>query len=160
MNMKQMQVLPPVAHGVLDYLTGATLLAAPKLFGFDRSRGPAKKTAQLFGAIILGQAMLTDYKLGLFKVLPLKMHLMMDYALGPLIALSPFLFGFRRSRKPASWLTHVVAGLIGTLATPMTRTEPEPMSGGRRLEDMQRAEYAHGSLDWERERMSAGAGID
>jgi hypothetical protein len=144
----------------MDYVTAASLLAAPKLFGFDKSRGPAMKTAQIFGALILGQAAMTDYKLGLLKVLPFKMHVMMDYVLGPLMALSPFLFGFRHGRKKASWLTHVVAGLTGIVTTVLTRTAPEGMSR-RRMRDADRESvYGYGQQDWEAERMRAGAGTD
>ena len=161
MNVKQMQVLPPDAHGVMDYVTGATLLAAPKLFGFDHGNNPAMKAARIFGALILGQAAMTDYKLGLFKVLPFRMHLMMDYVLGPAMALAPFLFGFSKRRNKASWLTHVVAGLTGIATTVMTRMPPAGMRDIMREEGVLESQMGYGSPQWERRRrMPAGSELE
>ena len=161
MNMKQLQVLPSVSHGVMDYLTGAALLAAPKLLGFDHGSNPAMKTARLFGALILGQAVMTDYKLGLFKVLPFRMHLMLDYVLGPAMALAPFLFGFNKRHNKASWLTHVVAGLTGIVTTVLTRMPPAGMREIMREEGVLESQYGYGSPQWERvRRMPARPGTE
>jgi hypothetical protein len=163
MNIRQMQKLSPDMHGILDYATGAALLAAPNLLGFARARGNAAKTARLFGGLILGQAMLTDYKYGLLKVLPFRMHLAMDWALGPFMALSPFLFGFRGGRKPASWLTHVIAGTWATVTTAMTRpSDAAEWEDEEMMEDDRELAYGRREeIEWEpagRGRMPAGSG--
>jgi hypothetical protein len=159
-----MQVISPDVHGVLDYVTGAALLAAPRLFGYARARGQAAKSAELFGSLILGQSVMTAYRYGLLKVLPFKMHLALDWAMGPFLALSPFLFGFTGGRKKASWLTHVIAGTWVLATTAMTRPTHVPYEDEEDLEAAVR-EQPDGwrDVDWEPaygRRMPAGAGTD
>jgi hypothetical protein len=165
MNLGKVQVLSPEVHGVLDYVTGATLLAAPKLFKFERAGGPAVTIPRMLGSLILGQAAITDYKAGLIKVLPFNLHLAMDYALGPFLALSPFLFGFHRRRR-AAWLPHVLTGAFVTLTTLMTRPKPEWQRAEERLSrDVDQAiDYGrHIEADVERavrDQMPAGTSLD
>jgi hypothetical protein len=163
MNIGKIQVLSPEVHGVLDYVTGSTLLAAPKLFKFDRAGGPAVTIPRVLGSLILGQSAITDYKAGLIKVLPFNLHLAMDYALGPFLALSPFLFGFHRRRR-AAWLPHVLTGAFIALTTLMTRPQTEWQRAEARLSrDMEQAvDYGRRvGEDVERavrDRMPAGTG--
>jgi hypothetical protein len=166
MNLKQMQVISPEMHGVLDYVTAGTLLAAPKLFRFDKLRGPAVRVPRIFGSMILGQAAMTDYRLGLLKVLPFNMHLALDYALGPFLALSPFIFGFSQRRRRA-WLPHLLTGAFILLTTAMTRPQPQWQRDEQRLSRAMEREMAYGgrereqAFDQERQgRMPAGSGMD
>ncbi len=153
MKLKDIQVLSPETHGVLDYVTAGALLAAPKLFKFERAGGPAVQVPRILGSMIMGQAAMTDYKLGLIKLLPFNLHLALDYALGPFLALSPFLFGFNRRRKNA-WLPHVLTGAWILLSTAMTRPQPAWQRDQAKLHRAMEREMAYGSpdreLDWER----------
>lgn len=120
--MVNLKVISPEMHGVLDYPMAGVLMAAPKLFGFNKRHGPQSTIPRVLGSMILGQSAMTDYKPGLVKALPMKTHLMMDYALGAFLALSPFLFGFFKKRPAKEWLPHTVAG-AGILAQAlMTRS--------------------------------------
>lgn len=92
-------------HGVLDYLTGATLIGAsqlPLLRG--RFAGRALATA---GANHLAYSLVTDYELGVLKRLPYKAHLALD-AVGALaLAAAPWLRG--REQPVDRW----VPGAVG-----------------------------------------------
>jgi hypothetical protein len=165
MNLGRIQVLSPEAHGVLDYITGVTLLAAPNLFRFDKLRGPAVLTARLAGIMVLMQAALTDYKLGLIKLIPLRTHLTIDMLSGPFLAMSPFLFGFSRRRQRA-WMPHVVAGMgelfSAVLTRPTTALEAEEERLTRAMERALEPARERGAAEWEatRRRMPAGTGAD
>jgi hypothetical protein len=136
--LESLQVISPRMHGMLDYPTGAALLAAPNLLGLADEGGPAAMVPRALGAMILGQSAMTDYDMGLVKALPFKAHLALDYLAGPLLALSPFLFGFRR--KPArSWLPHVLAGLYVLVTTLMTRPHARPRLTPQALAERARA---------------------
>lgn len=49
-------------HGILDYATGALLLAAPYLFGFATG-GIEQWLPQLLGAMTIAMSLFTDYEL-------------------------------------------------------------------------------------------------
>ena len=101
-----MRVIPTFAHGIIDYLTGLTLLAAPYLFGFADGSA-AQIVPMLVGVAIIGQSLMTQYELSLAKVIPMPMHLMLDMGAGALLAASPWLFGF----SDRVYLPHLIVGL-------------------------------------------------
>ena len=92
-------------HGVTDYTAGATLTTIfPRLAGIQGTR--SARQIRIAGAIHAGYSTITDYPLGIVKVLPFRAHLMID-AVGALaLAATPFIIGqFVRGRK--YWMPHV-----------------------------------------------------
>ncbi|MDB6123620.1 MAG: hypothetical protein JWQ71_2613 [Pedosphaera sp.] len=122
-----MKTIPTYVHGILDYIVGIVLLIAPNLFGFANLGGPPVVIPRVIGIVVLLQALFTNYELGLFKVLPMRFHLSMDYVLSIFLALSPWLFGFH-SQPAHVWMPHVIVGLAVFIATWMTQTEPRRIS--------------------------------
>ena len=94
-------------HAVLDYLTGALLVAAPWLFGFA-GNAAATWVAVIFGVALIGYSLFTDYELAASRRIPMGVHLMLDGASGVLLLASPWLFGF----APVVAWPHVVIGLL------------------------------------------------
>ena len=97
-------------HGVVDYTAGATLLSVfPKLAGVEGTR--SARQIRTAGAIHAGYSALTDYPLGVVKVVPYKAHLALD-ALGAVaLAATPFVTGqFRKGRR--HWVPHVALALF------------------------------------------------
>jgi hypothetical protein len=92
-------------HGATDYTAGATLLTVfPHLVGIEGTR--AARQIRVAGAIHAGYSTITDYPLGVVKVLPYKTHLTLD-ALGALaLAATPFVTGQWREGR-SQWLPHV-----------------------------------------------------
>ncbi|HYE33165.1 MAG TPA: SPW repeat protein [Methylomirabilota bacterium] len=118
-----MKVIPAYMHGIMDYLGGLLLLMAPNLFGFADVGGAPVLIPRLLGIIILAQALLTDYEVGLFKVMPMRMHIFNDYFASLFLAASPWLFGF--ADQPSNvWMPHLFAGLSIFVLSLMT--EPFP----------------------------------
>ena len=115
-----MRFIPTRVHGILDYATGLLLIAAPWLLGFARY-GAETWIPVLLGAGALAYSLLTDYELGLVKVLPMKAHLALDAASGVLLAASPWLFGFA-GRGRRYWLPHALMGATEILAAATTKT--------------------------------------
>jgi hypothetical protein len=83
--------ISPKLHGVIDYLAVPLLLAAGPLFGFKGV--PAETTSTLAG-IVLVLAVFTAYPLGLVKMIPIKMHLVIDAVLGIGMIVSLFVLHF------------------------------------------------------------------
>src|SRR3954468_10155964 len=88
-----MKIIPKFYHGIVDYLSGVLLLLAPNLFGFAEMSGAVVWLPRIAGIVILLQALMTNYELGLIKVIPMAMHLIADYVIGAFLVVSPFVFG-------------------------------------------------------------------
>lgn len=109
-------------HGILDYATGALLLAAPYLFGFATG-GIEQWLPQLLGAMTIAMSLFTDYELSISRVIPLRVHLVMDMVSGALLAVSPWLFGF----AGLIWWPHLLVGLVEIVVPMLTRRTPARM---------------------------------
>ena len=97
-------------HGVVDYTAGTFLLTAfPRLAGIEGTR--SARQIRTSAAIHAGYSTITDYPLGIVKLLPFQMHLALD-ALGALaLAATPFVTGqFKRGRR--QWVPHVALALF------------------------------------------------
>ena len=83
-------------HGVLDYLTGAMLIGASQLPPLrDRFAGRALGVA---GAGHVGYSLITDYELGLARVLSYRAHLGLDAVGAIALAAAPWLVGRESAR--------------------------------------------------------------
>lgn len=92
-------------HGVTDYVAGSTLLTVfPRLAGIQETE--AARQIRVAGAVHAGYSTLTDYPVGIVKLIPYKVHLALD-GLGTIaLAATPFLTGqWRKGRK--HWAPHV-----------------------------------------------------
>lgn len=118
-----MKIISTYVHGILDYLVGIVLFAAPNIFGFADVGGAAVLVPRLIGALILLQSVLTRYELSLVKLIPMRTHLGMDYFLTLVLALSPWLFGFANEPGNA-WMPHFITGALGFGLALMTEREP------------------------------------
>ena len=107
-------------HGFIDYVAGLVIIASPWLFGFADGSA-AQWVPVVVGLALLGSSLLTDYELGLVRVIPMPVHLGLDCIAGLLLAVSPWLFGF----SDRVWLPHVVLGAFEVMASFITRTVPD-----------------------------------
>ena len=97
-------------HGVVDYTAGAFLSTAfPRLAGIEGTR--AARQIRTGAAIHGGYSTLTDYPLGVAKLLPFKAHLALD-ALGAIaLAATPFVTGqYEKGRR--QWVPHVALAVF------------------------------------------------
>jgi hypothetical protein len=115
-----MRFIPTRVHGMMDYLVGILLIAAPWLFNFDRG-GAETWVPVLLGAGAIVYSLFTDYELGMVRRLSMPTHLMLDLGSGILLALSPWLFGF----SEYVWEPHLIVGLIEIGTSLMTRRVPD-----------------------------------
>jgi hypothetical protein len=94
-------------HGILDYIIGIALIAAPWVFGFANS-GPETWVPVILGAGSILYSLITNYELGLAGVLAMRTHLRLDIVVGILLAASPWIFGFAH----VVWAPHLIVGLL------------------------------------------------
>ena len=97
-------------HGLTDYSVGATLLTVfPRLTGINGTESASQVRAA--GAVHAGYSTLTDYPLGVVKLIPYKAHLALD-AIGALaLAATPFVTG-QYKRGARHWVPQVALSVF------------------------------------------------
>jgi hypothetical protein len=112
-----MRFIPTRIHGLMDYITGVLLIAAPFLFAFANG-GVAQWLPMILGVAIIVMALMTDFELSLANLIPMPLHLGVDALGGLLLAASPWLFGFA---DQVFW-PHLIIGIMEIGLALMTRT--------------------------------------
>ena len=83
-----MKPISPIIHGIIDYATVGLFLAAPSLLGFG---GTAALLSYLLAGVHLLMAVLSNMPLGLLKLVPMRLHALVELIVGPsLIGLALF----------------------------------------------------------------------
>lgn len=114
-----MRIIPTRIHGMLDYLSGLLVAASPWIFGF--ADGGAKTWVPVvLGLGVILYSLTTDYELGLTKIIPMPIHLLLDLGGGAILAASPWIFGFADD----VWAPHLILGLLEIGASLTTQTGP------------------------------------
>ncbi len=114
-----MRIIPTRIHGMLDYLIGVILIAAPWLLGFAAG-GAETWVPVLVGAAVILYSLITDYELGAIPMISVPTHLLLDIAGGAFLAVSPWLFGF----ADFVFVPHLVVGLLEIGTAAMTERAP------------------------------------
>ncbi len=83
-------------HGIIDYCHAAFFLGMALVC--SKSNPRAAKAALLTGSFVLLQSLLTDYPLGVKKVIPFRIHGRMDAAFAASSLMVPRVFGFSESK--------------------------------------------------------------
>lgn len=112
--------ISPKLHGVIDYLAVPLLLAAGPLFGFNGL--PAETTSTLAG-IVLVVAAFTAYPPGLVKMIPMRVHLVIDAVLGIGMIASPFVLHFSSDARACYFF--VGFGIVVLLLMLLTETRSD-----------------------------------
>jgi hypothetical protein len=117
-------------HAVMGIIVSIILFFAPNIFGFSDNGGAAVAIPRIVAVVLFLSELVTNNGLSLANLIPMRVHLMMDTAVGIFLAISPWLFGFYKQGTNA-WLPHLIVGLIYAGTAVMTRTEPEANTSRR-----------------------------
>jgi hypothetical protein len=99
-----------IIYGLLNYVLAALFLAMPFINGNEQSI-TAHIVTSFSGAFILVVTLLTNFELGVLRVISLREYLFFGLIAGGFLLVSPFIFGF----YPYGFILHLVAGI--TLST-------------------------------------------
>jgi hypothetical protein len=77
-----MKLVSRITHGIVDYITVALFALAPSLLGFA---GTAALISYALAAIHLTMTLLTDMPLSVFKIIPMKLHSIVEMLVGPFL---------------------------------------------------------------------------
>lgn len=114
-----MRVIGTRAHGYIDYIVGVLLIAAPWIFKFYQG-GAESWVPIVLGVSIILYSLLTDYELGMSRMISMRTHLALDVLGGIFLAVSPWLFGF----ADYIWEPHVIVGVLEMVVALMTKRMP------------------------------------
>lgn len=118
--------IPLKLHAALEPLIAAIIIASPWIFQFSETT-TATVICVIVGAVMLLVGSMTDWRLSLVRLIPLRMHLAGDLVLGAVLVLSPLVFGFSDEGGPTRFM--VIAGVLELMTALMTRwdaLEAEP----------------------------------
>jgi hypothetical protein len=83
-----MRFIPTIAHGLADYIVGPFVVGLPFSYGLTGTTRAAFVTLGLF---VILYSLLTDYELGLVRVLRIRFHLLLDALFGLAMLATPTL---------------------------------------------------------------------
>jgi len=101
-----MKFISPKMHGIIDYLVVVFLLASPTIFGFT---GLLATFTYALGIVHLLLTILTNYSVGLIKIIPFTFHGTIEFIVGvALIVIAYTLFKDNATGK----LFYVIFGTV------------------------------------------------
>lgn len=112
-----MRIISTKAHGVMDYIYGLLAISSPWLLNFADGT-IAQWLPVVIGVVLLLSSIMTNYELGLMRIIPMPMHLWLDIFAGALLLVSPWLFGF----ADRVFLPHIIFGVFSIVAGFTTQT--------------------------------------
>lgn len=102
-----MKLISTKAHGALDYIISIALIAAP-WYLTSPAISDGAGFLRTMGVITLIYSLLTNYEWSFFKVIPFKMHLVLDILVGLTLIGSAFYF----DQYPAYGYPHLYIGIV------------------------------------------------
>jgi len=109
--------LTPTLHGAVDYLAAAALITLPFVLGLGESHPVAKWLSVATGAAVVVVSLLTDYRYGVFRVLPYRGHLAIDALAATVFAIAPAVFGFTGLDAWFYWVNAIAVFAVVGLST-------------------------------------------
>lgn len=115
--------IPLAVHVLIEYAVGVLTIVSPFLLSF--ADDAAKIVAVLIGAGILVLAVVSDAPTGLARTLPAASHVVLDYVLGLLLIVVPFVFGFAGDDTAAT-AYFIALGVGYVVLAVLTRYRDQP----------------------------------
>ena len=120
-----MKFLTPTLHGLGDYAAAAVLIVAPFFLGIKEQSVIAFWASVASGIGLIIYSLLTDYTFSIAKVIPFKMHLVLDSLAGLVLIALAFLLELDAIAR--GYLIVMGAGVLVVVA--VTQTEGVPTKG-------------------------------
>jgi hypothetical protein len=107
--------IPMDVHAAMDYVDGLTAAS-----GYFTADDDAACWASIgLGASVIGVSLMTDYRLSVAKVIPIRAHETLDYLWGAACIAMPFALGYWKS-SPKTAITHIAVGAGAIIASLFT----------------------------------------
>ncbi len=110
-------------HAYLDYPVAIALMVFPFILGLGASNPLALYIAPVVGVAAFMLTVFTDHHLGVFRLLPYKLHLAVDLTVGLLFLAIPFALGFSGLDAAYYWLNGLAVVAVIALSKPEERAQ-------------------------------------
>jgi hypothetical protein len=108
-------------HAYLDYPVAFGLIFFPFVLGLGAGAPLALWLSVATGIAALVLTLFTDHHLGVFRILPYKLHMAVDLAVGLMFIVAPFAFGFSGIDAAFYWIN----GLAVVSVISLHKADPE-----------------------------------
>lgn len=105
-------------HAWLDYPVALALIALPFLLDLGQTNPLALTISPIIGVAAFLLTVFTDHQFGVIRVLPYKLHLAVDLAVGLLFLALPFALGFFGLDAAFYWINGAAVVLVIGLSAP------------------------------------------
>lgn len=105
-------------HAFLDYPVAIALIVLPFLLGLGTSNPIAQYLSIATGVAAFVLTLLTDHHLGVFRVIPYKFHLIVDFAVAIVFLVAPFIFAFEGLDAYYYWVLGATVLVVVSLHKP------------------------------------------
>ena len=102
-------------HAFLDYPVAAALMGLPFILGLGQSTPVALWLSVATGVAALTLTVLTNHRTGLIRVIPYKIHVLVDAAVGATFLAAPFIFNFTGIDAWYYWLNGAAVATVVAL---------------------------------------------
>jgi hypothetical protein len=117
---ENMKVFSDTAHGIVDYLTVAIFALAPSILGLT---GFAALVSYALAAIHLVMTLFTNMPLGVFKIIPMRLHALVEMLVGPALLVAalalPTILGDKREFFLVMGLVILAVWLLSSYGRPV-----------------------------------------
>lgn len=115
-----MRFITKTIHAWLDYPVALALISLPFILGLGASNPLALVISPIAGVAAFLLTAFTDHHLGLVRVLPYRLHLAVDLAVGVVFLALPFVLGFKGLDAAFYWLNGAAVVAVIALSKPET----------------------------------------
>tara|TARA_R110000796_G_scaffold252637_1_gene389606 strand:- start:50997 stop:51362 length:366 start_codon:yes stop_codon:yes gene_type:complete len=113
-----MKFITKKIHAYLDYPVAIALMILPLILDLGSSNVIAYQLSVVTGVAAFILTLLTDHQLGLYRVVPYKYHLIVDFTVGLIFVLAPFIFSLKGIDATYYWVNGIAVLTVVSLHKP------------------------------------------
>lgn len=105
-------------HAFLDYPVAVALMVLPFVLGLGSANSMALYLSVITGAAAFILTLLTDHHLGVLRIVPYKLHLIVDFVVAITFLIAPFIFSFEGIDAYYYWINGIAVITVVSLHKP------------------------------------------
>jgi hypothetical protein len=111
----KLRFLSPTNHGIVDYVAAIALIVAPFLLKLGSSNPLALWISVITGIVVIVVSVATNYRYGLFRLIPFGLHMALDLLVATAFMLIPYLFKLEGLDEAYYYINAAVVYLVVAL---------------------------------------------